>query len=191
MHFLFKRRSFLPGDSRVLPTFGETRVKYTTRRAADYLSLFILFWASIWDEGTAVVFPYLAPSCCIDSQRDPRVWLRLPWGPRLWRDSYLFLNLVVAECGCLIGVYWLRVEGLFPRSKSRQKWSLDPMKGAGWASYLQAPGGGWVQWACDCWIHWVSPLTRHRLLAALPLAPPLTDTALPAVEGSHRHRRHM
>lgn len=104
-------------------------------------------------------------------------------------DSYLFLNLVVAECGCLIGVYWLRVEGLFPRSKSRQKWSLDPMKGTDWASYLQAPGGGWVQWACDCWIHWVSPLTRHPPLASS--APPRSpsDTALPAVEGSHRHRR--
>lgn len=97
MHFLFKRQSFLPGDSRVLPAFGETRVKFTTHRGGDSVSLFILSCASFQDEGTTVVFPYLAPSCRMHSQWDPHMWLRLLWGPEV--DSYLFLNLMVAECG--------------------------------------------------------------------------------------------
>lgn len=41
--------------------------QFTTHRGGDYLSLFILSRASIQDEGTTVVFPYLAPSGCLHS----------------------------------------------------------------------------------------------------------------------------
>lgn len=84
------------------------------------MSLFILSRASIQDEGTAVVFPYLPPCVACTATEIHTRGLRLPRGPEA--DSYLFPNLTVGERGHLPALnYDSKMKDFILRSRSRQK----------------------------------------------------------------------
>lgn len=139
--FYTKNGVFLPGDSRALSALRGACVKFTTQRGVNSVSY---LFSSVFRRRDQCLSSLTWCPCIACTGTAIHVWTQTVPSP--WADSYL-LTLWWGKCGHPSCVPLQQqnsddseLKDLFLYRTNRQKWSLDPGKGAGlngyWTCYL-------------------------------------------------------